>query len=196
MSPLLPPMHTLLSKHCQDSVACSLLMYVQAAQKPKGSIERLLLVAAFAQSAFQAVGKLKCMYPISGETYEVRLSGSHACAVQAQRMYVTQCARLLSVCCEHLAALTQSYVLQLVLPEKKMRLLVETVRAPSVCCCVHFCPSLRMYPAARSTEHAQPGCTCQRPECQQAVYCLHSASSRGRHSRGITELASVPCRPI
>ncbi|CAL5227336.1 g10279 [Coccomyxa viridis] len=55
-----------------------------AAQQPKGSIERLLLVAAFAQSAFQAVGKLKCMYPISGETYE------------------------------------------LVLPEKKMRILVET----------------------------------------------------------------------
>ncbi|CAL5227335.1 g10278 [Coccomyxa viridis] len=56
----------------------------QAAQKPKGSIERLLLVAAFAQSAFQSVGKLKAMTPIMGETYE------------------------------------------LVLPEKRMRLLVET----------------------------------------------------------------------
>ena len=43
----------------------------QAAQKPKGSMERLLLVAAFAQSAFQAVGKLKAMVPIMGETYEV-----------------------------------------------------------------------------------------------------------------------------
>jgi len=45
---------------------------LQAAQKPKGSIERLLLVAAFAQSAFQSVGRLKCMIPIMGETYEVR----------------------------------------------------------------------------------------------------------------------------
>ncbi len=43
----------------------------QAALKPKGSNERLLLVAAFAQSAFQAVGKLKCMVPMMGETYEV-----------------------------------------------------------------------------------------------------------------------------
>ena len=46
-------------------------MIRQAAHKPKGSIERLLLVAAFAQSAFQAVGKLKCMVPMMGETYEV-----------------------------------------------------------------------------------------------------------------------------
>ena len=51
-------------------------MPFQAAQKPKGSIERLLLVAAFAQSAFQAVGKLKCMVPIMNETYEVRLLSS------------------------------------------------------------------------------------------------------------------------
>lgn len=50
-----------------------LLALSQAAQKPKGSIERLLLVAAFAQSAFQAVGKLKPMIPIMGETYEVRM---------------------------------------------------------------------------------------------------------------------------
>ena len=34
-------------------------------------MERLLLVAAFAQSAFHAVGKLKPMVPIMGETYEV-----------------------------------------------------------------------------------------------------------------------------
>ena len=47
------------------------LVIRQAAHKPKGSIERLLLVAAFAQSAFQAVGKLKCMVPMMGETYEV-----------------------------------------------------------------------------------------------------------------------------
>ena len=46
--------------------------FLQAAQKPKGSIERLLLVAAFAQSAFQSIGRLKCMIPIMGETYEVR----------------------------------------------------------------------------------------------------------------------------
>ena len=34
------------------------------------------MVAAFAQSAFQAVGKLKCMIPIMSETYEVRLLSS------------------------------------------------------------------------------------------------------------------------
>ena len=44
---------------------------MQAALKPKGSVERLLLVAAFAQSAFHAVGKLKPMVPVMGETYEV-----------------------------------------------------------------------------------------------------------------------------
>ena len=44
---------------------------MQAARKGKGSLERLLLVAAFAQSAFHAVGKLKPMVPIMGETYEV-----------------------------------------------------------------------------------------------------------------------------
>ncbi len=44
---------------------------MQAAQRPKGSMERLLLVAAFAQSAFHAVGKLKPMVPVMGETYEV-----------------------------------------------------------------------------------------------------------------------------
>ncbi|CAK0756209.1 hypothetical protein CVIRNUC_002436 [Coccomyxa viridis] len=45
----------------------------QAAQRPKGSMERLLLVAAFAQSAFHAVGKLKPMVPVMGETYELVL---------------------------------------------------------------------------------------------------------------------------
>ncbi len=59
-------MHKFLSQHCSCSVW-------QAAQKPKGSLERLLLVAAFAQSAFQAVGKLKPMIPIMGETYEVHM---------------------------------------------------------------------------------------------------------------------------
>ena len=64
-------------ENCSDPTL-STLHDLQAAQKPKGSIERLLLVAAFAQSAFQAVGKLKCMYPVSGETYEVGLSRSKA----------------------------------------------------------------------------------------------------------------------
>ena len=62
------------ASHSTGSAAYTLGLTLQAAQKPKGSIERLLLVAAFAQSAFQAVGKLKCMYPISGETYEVSLT--------------------------------------------------------------------------------------------------------------------------
>ena len=81
-SKLLDQACSCISPHVHDTHAavqrshgvCSLhtlSMDLQAAQKPKGSIERLLLVAAFAQSAFQAVGKLKCMYPISGETYEV-----------------------------------------------------------------------------------------------------------------------------
>ena len=52
---------------------------LQAAQRPKGSMERLLLVAAFAQSAFQAVGKLKAMVPIMGETYEVHLQQPSHC---------------------------------------------------------------------------------------------------------------------
>ncbi len=44
---------------------------VQAAEKPKGSIERLLLVAAFAVSAFQAVRPMRASLPIMGETVEV-----------------------------------------------------------------------------------------------------------------------------
>ena len=63
--------HAALQTSSYESTICNSPGNVQAAQQPKGSIERLLLVAAFAQSAFQAVGKLKCMYPISGETYEV-----------------------------------------------------------------------------------------------------------------------------
>ena len=51
-------------------------MYVQAAQKPKGSVERLLLVAAFAVSAFQSVAKLKASTPMMGETVEVRALGA------------------------------------------------------------------------------------------------------------------------
>ncbi|EIE26339.1 hypothetical protein COCSUDRAFT_58876 [Coccomyxa subellipsoidea C-169] len=45
----------------------------QAAEKPKGSIERLLLVAAFAVSAFQAVRPMRASLPIMGETVEVLL---------------------------------------------------------------------------------------------------------------------------
>lgn len=56
---------------------------LQAAQRPKGSVERLLLVAAFAQSAFQAVGKLKAMVPIMGETYEVHLHPTFQCRWQS-----------------------------------------------------------------------------------------------------------------
>ena len=46
-------------------------------------MERLLLVAAFAQSAFQAVGKLKAMVPIMGETYEVHLQQTSRCRCQS-----------------------------------------------------------------------------------------------------------------
>ncbi|BDA41103.1 Oxysterol-binding protein-related protein 1A [Coccomyxa sp. Obi] len=57
----------------------------QAAEEAKGSIERLLLVAAFALSAFQSARPMRASLPIMGETVEV------------------------------------------VLPEKKMRFLTETV---------------------------------------------------------------------
>ncbi len=45
---------------------------LQAATQPKGSMERLLTVAAFAQSGFAAgLRAYKCINPIMGETYEV-----------------------------------------------------------------------------------------------------------------------------
>ena len=45
---------------------------MQAAQLPKGSMERLLLVAAFAQSGFAAgLRPYKCLNPVVGETFEV-----------------------------------------------------------------------------------------------------------------------------
>ncbi len=45
---------------------------LQAAQLPKGSMERLLLVAAFAQSGFAAgLRPYKCLNPVAGETFEV-----------------------------------------------------------------------------------------------------------------------------
>ena len=48
---------------------------MQAAQLPKGSMDRLLLVAAFAQSGFAAgLRPYKCLNPIAGETFEVRVS--------------------------------------------------------------------------------------------------------------------------
>lgn len=45
---------------------------LQAASQPKGSMERLLTVAAFAQSGFAAgLRPYKCINPIMGETFEV-----------------------------------------------------------------------------------------------------------------------------
>ncbi len=47
---------------------------MQAAQLPRGSIDRLLLVAAFAQSGFAAgLRPYKCLNPVAGETFEVCL---------------------------------------------------------------------------------------------------------------------------
>ncbi|EIE26264.1 hypothetical protein COCSUDRAFT_32122 [Coccomyxa subellipsoidea C-169] len=44
----------------------------QAAELPKGSMERLLLVAAFAQIGFSAgLRPYKCMNPVMGETFEI-----------------------------------------------------------------------------------------------------------------------------
>ena len=67
--------------HTRDwptGVLCSCAITVQAAQKPKGSVERLLLVAAFAVSAFQSVAKLKASTPMMGETVEVHTLGARA----------------------------------------------------------------------------------------------------------------------
>ena len=44
----------------------------QAALRPKGSVDRLLLVAAFAVSGFQSVVNMKCAVPCMGETCEAR----------------------------------------------------------------------------------------------------------------------------
>ena len=45
---------------------------MQAALLPKGSMDRLLLVAAFAQSGFAAgLRPYKCLNPVIGETFEV-----------------------------------------------------------------------------------------------------------------------------
>ena len=53
---------------------------VQAALLPKGSMDRLLLVAAFAQSGFAAgLRPYKCLNPVMGETFEVRPSPLHSC---------------------------------------------------------------------------------------------------------------------
>ena len=71
------------SKHCMAMRWCSgyvvscwqakLLGQLQAAQLPKGSMDRLLLVAAFAQSGFAAgLRPYKCLNPVAGETFEVR----------------------------------------------------------------------------------------------------------------------------
>jgi hypothetical protein len=48
------------------------LPVVQAAELPKGSMERLLLVAAFAQIGYSAgLRPYKCFNPVMGETFEV-----------------------------------------------------------------------------------------------------------------------------
>ena len=45
---------------------------MQAALLPKGSMDRLLLIAAFAQSGFAAgLRPYKCLNPVLGETFEV-----------------------------------------------------------------------------------------------------------------------------
>ncbi len=45
---------------------------VQAALLPRGSMDRLLVVAAFAQSGFAAgLRPYKCLNPVMGETFEV-----------------------------------------------------------------------------------------------------------------------------
>ena len=43
----------------------------QAALQPRGSLERLLLVAAYAVSGFQVVSAMMCSLPCMGETFEV-----------------------------------------------------------------------------------------------------------------------------
>lgn len=62
---------------CSGPAVCcwqaKLLGQLQAAQLPKGSMDRLLLVAAFAQSGFAAgLRPYKCLNPVAGETFEVR----------------------------------------------------------------------------------------------------------------------------
>ena len=58
------------TKRCH--VACNDELSVQAALLPKGSMDRLLLVAAFAQSGFAAgLRPYKCLNPVMGETFEV-----------------------------------------------------------------------------------------------------------------------------
>lgn len=52
---------------------------MQAAQLPKGSMDRLLLVAAFAQSGFAAgLRPYKALNPVMGETLEVGAAHSTA----------------------------------------------------------------------------------------------------------------------
>lgn len=50
----------------------------QAAQRPKGGIERLLLVAAFAVSPYAAAKHVRApMYPLLGETFELVIPEKH-----------------------------------------------------------------------------------------------------------------------
>lgn len=84
------------------SVGC-----VQAAVMPKGSMERLLLVAAFAVSAFQSVGNLKCTLPIMGETYEARNQMyPPPCTQPCTHAWPWTAQRLLCVICPYLQRLS------------------------------------------------------------------------------------------
>ena len=107
----------------------------QAALQHKSSLERLLLVAAFAVSGFQAVGALKCTMPTMGETYEVgqitqRLkckgaAAGYGCAFGCSIMHNVP-SRNIAIDNDCLLTVHGCGV-QLVLPEKKMRFLTETV---------------------------------------------------------------------
>lgn len=52
----------------------------QAAEQAAGSMDRLLLVAAFAMSAFQSVRPMRASLPVMGETVEVTPLNSSRCA--------------------------------------------------------------------------------------------------------------------
>lgn len=59
-------------RQVRETLMCFAAVVMQAAKHPKGSIDRLLYVAAFSVSAFQSVRNMRCSLPIMGETVEVR----------------------------------------------------------------------------------------------------------------------------
>lgn len=70
------------------------LLVVQAAELPKGSMERLLLVAAFAQIGYSAgLRPYKCFNPVMGETFEVRPHRSHFFPVHSSTLLLGFCER-------------------------------------------------------------------------------------------------------